>query len=561
LPKCKFNTKYHDYESRTTANFNCDEQPLASGFCIFHDKDYLLQDKTNYEEHKRNVLDSLKNKVNHAISFNEPLLCIGFQLPDFSLSDLGIIGKEFTKAAYFNGSHFLDKADFSAAHFSAGASFLHAHFTARASFSNAIFQGRVSFFSSKFQGEAFFSGAKFEGEAEFSQTNFREKAYFSGVKFEGEAIFFETNFYKRADFFKGDFQEKADLYQARFEGEAEFSQTNFHIRVDFSETYFQEKVSFFRSKFQEEAIFFGANFQGEADFSVTNFQGEADFYHSLFYGKTYFSGQFNSKTKFNYISFEGKEKVIFDIENLSNVSFMNTDLTGVRFSDRARWGEENTKEDRFKIVDERLLEEKIKRKKWNKKKNIKPSIENVPAIQEDEKKDGDTSKDFNLGSIKAVYRNLRENYEYRMRYDEAGQFFIREMELKRKYREVVSSKEDGFEVKVKQNNWFRRNFSLTGLYYNLFVYGEDLKRPALILLLPLFILSTLYWGAIDPSSSSIKDSFARWFNATERTVFNMSQIGIQDPEPVDTTIKTASLAILGTLLIPLRRKFERKFRH
>jgi hypothetical protein len=32
----------------------------------------------------------------------------------------------------------------------------------------------------------------------------------------------------------------------------------------------------------------------------------------------------------------------------------------------------------------------------------------------------------------AIYRNLRENYEYRLRYDEAGEFFIREMELKRK---------------------------------------------------------------------------------------------------------------------------------
>jgi hypothetical protein len=60
-------------------------------------------------------------------------------------------------------------------------------------------------------------------------------------------------------------------------------------------------------------------------------------------------------------------------------------------------------------------------------------------------KDGGT-KDFNLGSIKAVYRSLRENYEYRMRYDEAGQFFIREMELKRKYREVPSKEENSLEI-------------------------------------------------------------------------------------------------------------------
>ena len=43
------------------------------------------------------------------------------------------------------------------------------------------------------------------------------------------------------------------------------------------------------------------------------------------------------------------------------------------------WGGQKVKEDRFKIVDERLLEEKIK------------------------EKDGHTTKDFSLCSIKAVY--------------------------------------------------------------------------------------------------------------------------------------------------------------
>jgi hypothetical protein len=33
-----------------------------------------------------------------------------------------------------------------------------------------------------------------------------------------------------------------------------------------------------------------------------------------------------------------------------------------------------------------------------------------------------------LGDIMAVYRNLRENYECKLRYDEGGKFFIREME-------------------------------------------------------------------------------------------------------------------------------------
>jgi hypothetical protein len=116
LPKCQFATDYYDYEIRERVDFYCDdEEPLSSGFCIFHDKDYL-QDKTNYEEHKSKVLDRLKHKVNHAVSNNEPLLCIGFQLPEFSLSNLSI-SKEFTKPVYFNDSLFFGKAEFSEAKF------------------------------------------------------------------------------------------------------------------------------------------------------------------------------------------------------------------------------------------------------------------------------------------------------------------------------------------------------------------------------------------------------------------------------------------------------------
>ena len=56
--------------------------------------------------------------------------------------------------------------------------------------------------------------------------------------------------------------------------------------------------------------------------------------------------------------------------------------------------------DRFKVIEERWLEE-------------------VPE------------KIKSLVSVMAVYRNLRENYEFRLIYDEAGKFFTREMELKR----------------------------------------------------------------------------------------------------------------------------------
>jgi hypothetical protein len=126
LPKCQFTTKYYDYEIDDEIHFCCPEEPSASGFCIFHDKDYL-HSKTNYEEHKRTVLDRLNHKVNHAISNNEPLLFIGFQLQDFNLLNLSN-SKEFTKPIYFNGSRFFGNADFYRAKFEGGADFNGAKF-------------------------------------------------------------------------------------------------------------------------------------------------------------------------------------------------------------------------------------------------------------------------------------------------------------------------------------------------------------------------------------------------------------------------------------------------
>ena len=75
-------------------------------------------------------MDRLKRKVNHAISNNEPLLCIGFHLANFSLSDLSI-SKEFTKPVYFSGSLFSGEANFSIAKFRGGASFSEANFQAQ----------------------------------------------------------------------------------------------------------------------------------------------------------------------------------------------------------------------------------------------------------------------------------------------------------------------------------------------------------------------------------------------------------------------------------------------
>lgn len=51
--------------------------------------------------------------------------------------------------------------------------------------------------------------------------------------------------------------------------------------------------------------------------------------------------------------FENGKKILFgEIEDLSNFSFMDTDMSRVRLSDRARWG----KDDKFKVTDEEKLQ-------------------------------------------------------------------------------------------------------------------------------------------------------------------------------------------------------------
>jgi hypothetical protein len=216
-----------------------------------------------------------------------------------------------------------------------------------------------------------------------------------------------------------------------------------------------------------------------------------------------------------------------------------------------------------------------------------------------------------LGDIKAIYRNLRENYEFKLRYDEAGKFFIREMELKRKYREGPSISDAELKIiaflnkltkdstplpnvtlKLKRNNWFRRNlFSLTGWYYHLSRYGEDLLRPTLAGMAIVF-LSTLFWlmqsdPTLEPSLDTIEcnptiisdatrnmtskfiglcqgGNHTHWLKALERGIADFIpllppgsdiKIGI-----LDYAIKIVGGAItFGTILIALRRRFERKY--
>jgi hypothetical protein len=380
--------------------------------------------------------------------------------------------------------------------------------------------------------------AKFSNQAEAGSWE-GAAANFSRATFSGEANFSRAKFSNQAE---------ADFFGAQFEKEANFSNAIFYGRANFSSGFGAE------AKFLGAAQFSGSSFQSEVDFSETKFSDNANFSEAKFSGQAHFSSIFNAKTFFNNVLFEDGKKILFNTEDLSKVSFANTDITHVRFIETARWGKGKKDKDRFKIIEERNLEE---------------SPENVK----------------NLGSIMAVYRNLRENYEFRLRYDEAGKFFIKEMELKRNYREEdtlgkdngnggSSSSNGNSNSKIVRNDWPRRNLSLTGLYYHLSRYGENLLRPTVI---GIFIIfgSTLFWlmqsnPYAEPSLSHVTGfaqvvaNHTQWQKAFERSFADFLpllplgskiQVGLSD-----YVIKILGGALtFGFIAIALRRKFERKY--
>ena len=263
-------------------------------------------------------------------------------------------------------------------------------------------------------------------------------------------------------------------------------------------------------------------------------------------------------------------EVRFETKDLSKVSFLNTDITRVVFDENARFGKLefenkmfkelkkavfyvlfqsrfliNIYDERFKIFDERRFEKCINKNETITKSNLE-------------------KQKLSLGSILASYRNLRENYEYRLRYDEAGKFFIREMEIKRKYREVFSISEE--RDIPKENNWLRRNFSFIGLYHNICSYGESSTFPLMYFGI-ILTLSTFYWytsyslGVIG-QEINIKENCIEHpiLCSLERTLSDI--VGF--PEKgiiIDYITRISSIIVLATLFLPFRRKFERRFRH
>ena len=369
------------------------------------------------------------------------------------------------------------------------------------------FHGDINFFDVDFNSISF-SNAKFFGNLRLSKINVNNIFLFSKVKF-------------------NDKNSNVEFKNCAFKT-SEFSLTNFcSLKIKYSTFNF---TNFRYAKFLNNLIISECTFSDKTNFSACKFLGNSKFNLTSFYSNAIFQyAKFFNDTKFHNMDFKDQPLVVFN-NDLTFVSFLGTDITRIKF-EKIIWGQN----DRYSIFDARVL------------------------IQSPEK--------HSLSSVLAVIRNLRENYEYHLMYEEAGQFFVKEMELRRIYFEDPN---DEYKTKVKE---WRQYFSLTNCYNILCQYGESFKR-VFSWSICLFVIALVYHyyypdinalkqsqplGNIDYASKLFTDPIYHLEISLERTFasfFHINEKGLSD-----YVVRALSLPILGTLFIVLRRRFERRFRH
>jgi hypothetical protein len=236
-----------------------------------------------------------------------------------------------------------------------------------------------------------------------------------------------------------------------FKDRVYFSHATFTKGAHFSGATFKE-AHFFRATFTK-ANFSRATFNEKADFSRSDFIDEVKFDKSRFPSpKPKKDFKYNTiSITFDYSTFRKRMQFIGDAEKkqpleLGLVSFKGVDLSNVEFHN-VRWLKpRNSFFSRYMIIDEALL---------GKNKNI------------------------NYEEVSKIYNQLRKNYESKLLFNEASNFFVGEMEALRK------SLWNGTTIREKMAS------IPYSIYKGLALYGESYFLP-LIIWTPVTILTFIF---------------------------------------------------------------------
>ncbi len=412
--------------------------------------------------------------------------CI-FHVEDKTDEECNMFNREFPSYLNTGGSN-----DFTGFVFPKGFMIEYINFKKDIHFNNAKFYS-LTIVNVIFDDYVSFNGSEFFGDTDLSNNTFNGCVYFNNSKFRNNVKFDKTKFNKEASFNRSIFEslKNKEIFDVSFiETEfniISFSDTNFKTaNADFLHARFNDKTIFYMTVFDQKVCFSNVNFFGEVLFTSVKFSTHVAMFDRII---------FHKKCEFNDI-------------NLSNACFLNSNVSDIEF---------------FNVI-------------WKKENN-----RNITIAEKSAQK-------VEYAAVSQLYRRLRMSYEKKYMFAEAGDFFIGEMEMRRK----------NVAVDDKWLNpvilWYRRNFCILGIYKHLNDYGENYRRPILfgiILILSYPILIYLYSDGVNIYSlinnvynlypSDLKDSFASFFQISNRYIIE----------------RVLSLPILGSFYIALKRRFER----
>ncbi|MEW6042933.1 MAG: pentapeptide repeat-containing protein [Thermoproteota archaeon] len=468
-----------DYELHgIKTTFQCDESALPSGYCIFHDNSF----SNNEIKRKR-----LEQKFNEAGSLNRELILVGYNIPSFQpplLPELTLV-KDST----------IENLDWT-------------HQTIHNfDFVNVTFQNKFDCSHARLQNVSF-SNVTFN-DVSFHEATLKEcmienstiKKFYCVRAIIEKLRLHETQF-KKANF------DWADLIKLFFTDtiftEVHFSGSMIESSRFLSSTF--DNAKFLYVRFEGENTFIESTFN-QAEFTGSNFKGEIDF--SNIHLPEFKEGSKEIPIEFNYVTFGKRAKFIGTVKhnlNLESVSFIGTDLTNVEFHN-VKWLQTKNYPWRKIIPNETLL----------------PSIKNFEEVSK-------------------VYNQLRKNYEAKLLFNEASNFFIGEMETIR--RGLVSG------------NWHERCSSIPYfLYKYLAFYGESYTVPLLIWT-PVLVFGFAYLRGYFTICSQPVEECTLFENLADSFAANFALP--RSENFLDILQRVVSIPILGTAFIALKRKFERR---
>ena len=462
--KCAYTHTYSDAQTGATREYSCPRPCQHSGIhCVFHSEEGV--DDSDAREAFMDEMRSISDG-----SDDDPVLFIGCRIPSVSVADI-----DTKRSVYFTDARFSGDVAFSGIRCRA-ADFTDAKFAGSLSMADMVADAvrllKTSFSCSGGAAAADDVDAVGSATVELERCDFRScnvalasmpSARFSECTI-GDAVF---RYSEICDF---------EAIDCSFEGDADFAEGKIGV-----------------ARFDGVSFGGGAVFEGAAGSTV--FEKSGSFRHARF----------------------GREEQVRFGRSLSNVSFLGTNMTRVRFHADTVWNDDGN---RYAILDERRLAE-----------DPSPSA---------------------LSDALAVYRSLRECYEYWLMYVEAGQFYAREIDMRRRYRL------DARRGKVVRSRW-HRYLSLANGYNVLCRYGESFGRAS-AWVGGVFAASAAYFMCADAGPQGSPDGlYLQAVAALERTLAAFLHTGKGGID--DHVVRIVSLPVLGSMFIVLKRRLERRLRH